>query len=150
MNQMKIKNTPDCMMVSLRDVRVTNTMGACVWLKANEPMMVPGVLVDDAAALGCVPVDSNEYESHKTKLEKVAKAQEELKEKLIDATDILVRRNDFKDFTSTGHPRIEALAIVAEISEKEITEQMRDHAFAEWSSRNRRSVQSKQSSKKAQ
>ena len=145
----KIKNTPDCMMVSLRDVRVANTSGHCLWFKANEPQMVPGALVDDAASVGCVPVDAKEYEDHKTKLEAAAKAHEELKDKLIAAVDAMVRRNKFDEFTPTGHPKISVLAEEAGVAEKEISDQLRDHVFAEWRVRNRGSLSNKPSDKKA-
>ena len=145
----KIKNTPACMMVSLRDVRVANTLGVCIWFKANEPVLVPGALVDDAAAVGCVPVDATEYEDHKAKLDKAAKAQDELKAKLMAAVDVMVRRNAPEDFTPTGHPKLSVLASEAGVDQKDVSEQLRDHVFAEWRANNRSSIQSKQGSKKA-
>lgn len=139
-------NTAPVQMVSLRDVRIANTSGHCINMVAGEPKTVPGPLVDDALNLGCVPADSRVYEDHKAKLERKMKEEAELAENLIAGIDILVRRNNFDDFTPTGHPKIDVLAETIDVDPNLITTQMRDHAFAEWSSRNRRATAPKKNS----
>lgn len=145
----KMANTPDCMMISLRDVRVASTLGHCLWFKANEPQLVPNGMVNDAAAVGCVPVDAKEYEAYRMKLSSAAEAHEELKETLIAAIDSMVKRNTIADFTPTGHPKIPALATEAKVDVSQVTEQLRDHVFAEWRARNRNAREQKQKTQKA-
>jgi len=124
-------------MVSLRDVRVVNTSGHCVLMKAGVPEKIPGALVDTALSLGCVPADSTVYEDHKSKLERLERERKALVETLISGVDALVRRNKFEDFTPTGHPKIDVLAEICDVNPNLITHELRDHAFAEWNTRNR-------------
>lgn len=124
-------------MVSLRDVRVVNTSGHCVLMKAGEPTRIPGALVETALSLGCVPADSTVYEDHKSKLERLERERKALVETLIAGVDTLVRRNQFEDFTPTGHPKIDVLAEICDVDPNSVTHELRDHAFVEWNTRNR-------------
>jgi hypothetical protein len=123
----------DCMMISLRDIRISNVFGKTVFLKANEPTLVPGRLVDDASAAGCVPYNEDEYRSHREAKAKEAEAVVEREELLVSAVQRMVERNVVTDFTATGLPRLEALNTEAGI---EATAQERDQAYALWRSRN--------------
>lgn len=131
---------PDCVMVSLRDQRVTSTLGHTVFMQANVPMRVPGPLVDQAASQGCIPADSNEYEAHKQKAAAAAAANKVFEKAIIDAISTLVKRNNYKDFTSSGHPRIDSLAAEIGIEPGSISEQTRDLAFAKWQEINKNLV----------
>lgn len=123
---------PDCVMVSLRDQRVTSTLGHTVHMQANVPTRVPGPLVDQAASQGCIPADSAEYEAHKQKAAAAAAANQIFEKALIDAIAVMVKRNNYKDFTSSGHPRIDALAAEVGVEPGAISELTRDLAFAKW------------------
>lgn len=135
-------------MVSLRDVRIANTSGHCVWMKANVPQTVPGPLVDTALEMGCVPSTATVYEDHKAKLERQMRERTELIETLISGITALVKKNDLNDFTPTGHPKLEVLADICDVDPNLVTMELRDHAFAEWNTRNRRGGAGKSKPKK--
>lgn len=135
---------PDCMMVSLRDVRIASKLGHVVFLRANEPGLVPGCLVDQASSLGCVPSDSAVFETHKRKLEERAAAEKLFNDSILAAIDGLVKRNDIEDFTPTGYPKIAALEREVGCDKGAISDTLRDHLFAEWRARNRDSIVSRE------
>lgn len=132
----RIKNEP-CEMVSLRTVRIANTSGHCIILEANKPALVPAPLVSTALELGCVPANAQVYEDHKNQLAAKVRAEEQLLEDMISGITALVKRNNFEDFTPTGHPKIDVLAEIIDVDPNRITQELRDHAFAEWNTRNR-------------
>lgn len=119
----------DCTMISLRDIRVSNVYGRTVFLKANEPTLVPGRLVDDAAAAGCVPYNEDEYRAHRAEKAKQAEAVVERETLLVEAVQRMVARNISTEFTTTGLPRIEVLSAEAGF---DVTSIERDRAFAAW------------------
>ncbi len=45
-------------MISLRDVRLSNTTGHCVSVQANTPVFIPGPLREDAMLAGMVETDA--------------------------------------------------------------------------------------------
>lgn len=140
-------NTPDCDMVSMRDVRISSTLGHTIYMKAEVPMRVPGPLVDIAAEQGCIPSNSKEYEAFKQKLSTRAAAEKMLTTALVTGIAAMVKRNKFEEFTPSGHPKIDVLAKEIGVETSAITEQMRDHAFSQWREINRNSIQARQRSK---
>lgn len=124
-----------CRMVSLRSVRISSVFGETILMKANEPTDVPGRLVAEATALGCVPYNEAEYHAHVANKQVEAVEAQNREDRLVDAVHALVVRNERSAFTSTGLPRVEALAAEVDLV---ISEAERDKAFATWRARNRR------------
>ena len=125
-------------MVSLRDVRVANTSGHCIWVMANKPTLVPGPLVDTAASLGCVPADAKVYQEHKDAQERYFEEEQERYAKLVDACERLVKRNDIKDFTPSGYPKCDVLAKEAGVDARYVSDTVRSRVFETWRTRNQK------------
>lgn len=97
-------------MVSLRTFLLRTTTGHMVQFQANVPRDVPEAVVQDAMAVGCVPVDSDDA----PRIDNMARAktsfQGDLRRSLIYlAMDVIARGNNSKDFDGGGKPKVSVL-----------------------------------------
>ena len=97
-------------MESLRKFTLRTTKGHCIQFEARTPRLVPRAVVQDAMAVGCVPVNKEDTPF----LEDESKAKVEYDKPLrravlFIALDALVKENETKNFDGGGNPKEEIL-----------------------------------------
>lgn len=110
-------------MIALRNVTLRTLSGYCVKFKKNEPAMVPMNCVEEAMAIGAVPVEPKDIEPEEPKFtpEPVGLEREEA---IMTAMDMLVEENARNKFTAGGKPTRAAMrdALGFEIDNREINQ----------------------------
>lgn len=100
-------------------------LGHSVEFKKGEPVFVPPILEKEVVAIGAQRVDGE----NPAVVEEVKKAEEVLsdeqrKEELYAAFDLIVERNDSGDFTAQGIPTVKAVEKIVgfNVEKKEVAE----------------------------
>jgi hypothetical protein len=93
-----------------RNYTLRSLLGHSVQFIKNEPVNVPALIEKEARAIGAERVDGKNPDVLDPEREEVAplSAQERL-EQITTAFELLVERNDPKDFTGAGVPSVKAV-----------------------------------------
>ena len=90
-------------MIALRNVTLRTTSGFCVRFEKNVPTPVPENCVEDAMAIGAVPVEPKDIEPEET-LYTPEPTGIQREEAFIAAIEMLVEENSRNKFTAGGKP----------------------------------------------
>lgn len=99
-------------MISLRDMRLTNTAACIVPVKANIPVHIPGRLYEDAVAAGMVetdkPLPGQEVEAPAKKAEDGPEQDPEVAALEAAVTKVMIEGAD-ADFKDDGTPKVKSV-----------------------------------------
>lgn len=108
-------------------------LGHSVEFKKGEPVFVPPILEKEVVAIGAQRVDGD----NPAVVEEVKKAEEVLsdeqrKEELYAAFDLIVERNDSGDFTAQGIPTVKAVEKIVSfnVDKKEVVDTYGEYRVA--------------------
>lgn len=108
-------------------------LGHSVEFKKGEPVFVPPILEKEVVAIGAQRVDGE----NPAVVEEVKKAEEVLsdeqrKEELYAAFDLIVERNDSGDFTAQGIPTVKAVEKIVSfnVDKKEVVDTYGEYRVA--------------------
>lgn len=97
-------------MISQRTFRLETTTGHCVHFQAKQPTWVAPEAVEEAMKAGCVHTDASEATFH----DDLSRAKSDVsgdlrKSVLFLAVTAIAKRNNAKDFTGAGVPKVGAV-----------------------------------------
>ena len=108
-------------------------LGHSVEFKKGEPVFVPPILEKEVVAIGAQRVDGE----NPAVVEEIKKAEEVLsdeqrKEELYAAFDLIVERNDSGDFTAQGIPTVKAVEKIVSfnVDKKEVVDTYGEYRVA--------------------
>ena len=108
-------------------------LGHSVEFKKGEPVFVPPILEKEVVAIGAQRVDGE----NPAVVEEIKKAEEALsddqrKEELYAAFDLIVERNDSGDFTAQGIPTVKAVEKIVSfnVDKKEVVDTYGEYRVA--------------------
>jgi hypothetical protein len=98
------------MLVTNRDITLNTTKGHSLEFKAGVPTHVPGVVYQDAIAIGAVPAEGGapNLPTEPSKPEPVTDVDDRAAH-IMEAIKLLVERNGRGDFTAAGAPTVDAV-----------------------------------------
>lgn len=113
-------------MYTPRDYILRSVYGYTVEFKANEPVIVPSRVIDEAIAIGAVFTNAVEQRLNVTEPPKVEEVPQgfERKQKLYDALAVIAERNSPEEFTPGSKPKLEAVktAVGFDVDRKEVND----------------------------
>lgn len=110
-------------MISLRTFRMASLSGHVVQFESNVPKFVHDDAVSEAMAQGCVPADSADAPFIEDTLRAKVEFQGDIRKAMIHiAIDLLVKKNDAKDFDGGAVPKVASVAarLGYEVSRQEV------------------------------
>lgn len=113
-----------------RDFNLGSTLGHRIVFKKGQPTFVPPIIEREAVAIGAVRADGNDVQIAMQIPEGAGQLSDaEMREQMVAAFDLIMERNDPKDFTAAGVPTVKA---VERITEFAVDRQTVSEAWAEY------------------
>ena len=97
------------MLVMHRDLYVTSNIGYSYLFKKGVPQMVVGEMVEECMKYGAVPPEGKEVEEHEESPKRATPRGQDRHEKIKNAMEEMVERNERGDFGASGAPNLRAL-----------------------------------------
>lgn len=99
------------LMLSLRTFRLASTTGNIVLFEAKVPRHVPNIIVPEAMAAGCMPVDADEIPAFENKERAKVEFQGDLRRSMVYmAVKAVMDKNDPKQFDGGHVPKHEVIS----------------------------------------
>ena len=92
-----------------RNYTLRTTMGHSIEFKKDEPTFVPRIVQKEAVAIGALPADGDAPNVLAPEISTPQYSVEEQMAQIQTAFELLIERNDSKDFTGSGVPSVKAV-----------------------------------------
>lgn len=107
-----------------RNLTVRSTSGYTVVFEKGVPTHVPPVMIQEVLAIGAERLDAAQDSHHTEPVVKQEPIGEEREAEILSAIELVVEKNEPRDFTATGMPTVKVISTIVgfAVDKKELSD----------------------------